>query len=385
MVESPLFEIILALLVALAVGGVIWFSLQKKKQQQTGSDIYLEALEYLVEGNEGLAIQKFKDAIRYDSEKIAPYLRLGDLLRKKGMISNAIRIHRDLTLREGLSKTDRLKILKSLLRDYKQSEHKSKGLEVAKKILELQPKVESWVVETMLEILEARREWAAAEEIAGKYQRSLSEPFQKRRALYLVFQGLELQEAGKGKEARIKFKDALKKDPRCEAAYYYLGQSYLKESRLNDAVEAWKKFCQNLPEKAHIIFPELEKAWFELGQFAEAENLYQEMLSNKQNRLAAGLALAEIYHKKGEHDRALEVLNHIEEDQERPAPAVVIKKAAVLFSKGQYKQAAHQLMANLNHNNRGAERTYQCRVCQYRSKTPLWLCPGCQSLCSFDL
>ena len=146
-----------------------------------------------------------------------------------------------------------------------------------------------------------------------KYFKPIPQFLKQKMALYRVFEGLKLAEESNGKEARIKFKEALKQDPKCAAAYYYLGHSYIQEERLEDAVKEWQSLCSKIPEKAHVVFDDLEKTWFELGNFAEAENLYNKILEENTDDIHAALALAEIYNKKGEYDRALEILQRYED------------------------------------------------------------------------
>ncbi|RMI17493.1 MAG: hypothetical protein D6681_03275 [Calditrichaeota bacterium] len=379
---SPVFEILVIGLALAAILWVVWYSF-KQKQKTSLSNAYTEALEHLVDGNDRLAIQKFKEAVRQDTENVAAYLRLGDLLRRKGLLSNAIRIHRDLTLRATLTPEQELQILKSLLRDYQAAGEFDQGIQVARKILRKERTPESWVVQALVDMLEKTGRWKEAGEVVERYGGQLPVEQNRRLALYLVFQGMELQEQGNGKEARVKFKEALKKDPRCAAAYYYLGKSYRDEDRIEDAVKVWKELCEKAPEKAHIVFPELEKAWFELGRYADAENLYLEMMHSDKKGLLVGLALADIYSKKGEYDSALEILHRLEEEYHN-SPLLIGKKVNVYFHRGQYKQAASQSLSFFNSTNGAVAVRYRCSVCNYESKTPRWVCPECHSIDTFS-
>lgn len=383
MPNTPLFELLLLAVIVATITFVVWYS-TKQKESQSQDNAYVEAMEYMTEGNDRLAIQKFKDAVRDDSENISAYLRLGDLLRKKGMLGNAVRIHQDLTLRGNLSLENHLRILKSLLMDYTVSGNLKDGIPTARKILQKDNNPEGWVVQKLAEMLEKEQNWKEAEDIANKYSHLLPSNYQPRVALYLVFQGLRLHENGNGKEARVKFKEALKKDSRCAAAYYYLGMSYREEARLDDAIKFWKRLCNESPDSAYIAYPELEKAWFELGRFADAENMYLEQLNKPGKSLKAALALAEIYTKKGEYDNALEILNRMDEEH-LASPQLIRKKVSVLYNKGQYKQAVTQSLAFFDTYEGIGDSEYVCKVCNTKSETPVWICQQCQSLDSYNI
>jgi lipopolysaccharide biosynthesis regulator YciM len=270
------------------------------------------------------------------------------------------------------------------LSDYDLSKDYDEGIASANRILQLDRSPEAWVVQKLLEMLEKKQQWDEAEQIANKYSHLLPSNYNHKIALYLVSKGLRLQERGSGKDARISYKEALKKDSACAAAYYYLGGSYINENRLEDAVKAWKRLCDAAPDKAYIVYPELEKAWFELGRFADAENLYQEQLKTPKKGLKAGLALVEIYNKKGDYDNALEILNRMEEEF-HASPELISKKASVFYHKGQYKQAAFHSLNFFESRAGKGNSQYTCYVCQNTVETPTWICPKCQSLDSYDI
>ena len=379
--NSSFFLLVVLFLALVGVGSVYWYSFRQKRRQGQ-SNAYLEALEYTVEGNDRLAIQKYKDAIREDSENVAAYIRLGDLLRKRGLLQNAIRIHKDLTLRGNLTTEQRIRILKSLLLDYELSADYEQAVSTARKILSMERNPELWIIQQLVDLYEKSNRWKDAVEIVAQHQKKLPPEYQSRIALYYVFQGLRLMEQGSGKDARVNFKEALKKDASCAAAYYYLGKSYKQEDRLEDAVNYWKKLCFNVPEKAYIVFPELEKAWFEMGRFADAESLYLEMMASGKNGLKPGLALTEIYSKKGDHESALEILRRLE-DEYPDSTEVISQKVSVLFNKGQYKQAATQALTFFNKERENLSKVFRCRKCDFTIKEPAWVCPQCKELDTF--
>jgi tetratricopeptide (TPR) repeat protein len=204
----------------------------------------------------------------------------------------------------------------------------------------------------------------------------------KKAALYLVFSGIQKQEDGEGREARIKFKEAIKIDKKCAAAYYYLGESYQKENRLEDAIREWERLCETVPQRAHVAFKSLERAWFDLGKFKEAEKLYKNILEKDPDNAFAAIALSEIFNKKEDYDRALDVLSKMTENN-LDDPTIVGYHLKTLINKTSYKQAAalaHDYFL-MNYGLEGLQ--FLCQECQYSTETPLWICPQCKSIDSF--
>ncbi len=380
MSQAPGYEIWLFFLVVLAIGGVFWYSL-RLKQKQPENDAYVEALEFIAEGKDAKAIQKLKEAVRQDSENVRAYKKLGDLLRKRGLLKHAIRIHKDLTLRGSLTSEQREEVYYSLLLDYKLAGEYAPAIELGKKLLAMASQNKLTIAQELIDLLEKAEHWKDALELSEKYFRQ-SENHKKRRALYQVFLGLQLQQQGKGKDARIQFKEALKSDPACAAAYYYIGKSYVLEDRLEDAIKVWTDLCFKIPSRASIVFPELEKACFDTGAFMEVESIYSQMLEKDPTNVSAALALAEIYLKKSEYDAALDILKRLEEEVGEN-PQLEAFATRVLFNRGQYKAAAQKAVHFMEKQFHWNQKHYICNQCGYKSSEPLWLCPQCRSINSF--
>ena len=383
MTQSPVLEFWLFLILLAAIGLVVWYSI-RIKQRRARANVYLEALECLVDGQEALAIQKLKEAVREDSENVAAYLRLGDVLRKKNMVKHAIRIHKDLTFRGNLTPELKRKVYESLLQDYEAVYDVDNAIQVARKLLQLNKKNNQWVVQKLVGLLERKGAWVEALEMTRKYLNTGTDAVKHRMALYHVFQGLELVKQDRGKEARVKFKEALKVDPNCAAAYYYLGKSYVEEDRLEDAIREWKKLCYTVPSRAYIVFGDLEKACFEQGVFNEVEKIYLELLNVNAGNYKAGLSLAEIYVKKGDFDAALDILGRLSDTEVEP-DLLQAYRVRILFSRGQYKQAATQAVEFLEKKYHLTTPVFECQVCHFESREPLWVCPQCKNIGSFNL
>jgi len=376
-------EILIILLILIALG-IIYYYTRRIRKGAPSKDNYLAALEYLVDGDYKRAIQKFKEAVREDTDNIEAYLRLGDLLRERGMTKNALKIHKDLTFRSGLPEEIVQKVNWSLMLDYEGIGELDNASEIAKKLLEKDGMYAKEAANKLLHYLEQKGEWEEAYNACKKFIKPVPSHLKKRMALYQVFEGLKLMDQDQGRDARIKFKDALKNDPECAAAYYYLGKSYVQEERLEDAIREWNNLCKKIPGKAHVVFDPLEKAWFELGRFAEAEKLYSDLLSSDGSNMYAALALSEIYDKKGDYDQALDLLERIESNHPND-PRIVGRRVKILFNKGQYKIASSRAIDYFKQHNFLDDKKYICQECHYQSVEPLWICPQCKSIDSFNI
>lgn len=378
-----LIDILIILLILIALG-IVYYYTRRFRKPAGDEDKYLSALEYLLDGENKRAIQKFKEVVRENTEHVNAYLRLGDILRKRGLVNNALKIHRDLTLRSGLEPDFQAKVQRSLMLDYESLGEFEKAAQIAASILKTNGAYQSEMAAKLLGYYEKLRNWEAAYSTGKQHLKGTSTLWRKRIALYQVFEGVQLLEDEQGREARIKFKEALKTDPKCTPAYYYLGESYYIEERLEEAVKEWQELCRKIPEHAHVVFDPLERAWFELGKFTEAEKLYNDILTVDAENVDAALALAEIYNKKGDYDRSLDILDRVENIKPNE-PKIIGYRIQTLHSKSQYKTASERALEFFAERNYLDSKKFVCQECQYHTEKPLWICPQCQSIDSFNL
>jgi lipopolysaccharide biosynthesis regulator YciM len=228
------------------------------------------------------------------------------------------------------------------MKDYAKAEYYLNQLKEDKNILD-------WTAPYLVKILEKRGEWEEAIDILNKSSLSDEQKGKLKIAGFKVKLGEKRAAEGEEKEARILFKEAIKVDHECAHAYLQLGDSYLRESRTNDAINAWMDLCKKVPEKAHLAFNRLEKAWFEKGHFSKIEELYSSMLQENENDLQAILALSEIYRKKGDYQQSIKLL---EEARKRDLDSTMVQSqlAKIYMDNGQHKDAARLALGVIEKN-----------------------------------
>ena len=74
-------------------------------------------IDALIAGNRDAAMKHLADAVREDPRNLDGYVKLGNLLRERGQIRQAIQVHRELLVKRKLPAAIRSEIVKSLARD----------------------------------------------------------------------------------------------------------------------------------------------------------------------------------------------------------------------------------------------------------------------------
>lgn len=236
------------------------------------------------------------------------------------------------------------------------------------------------IIPYLVKVFDKQEKYDKAFELLKNSALHREEKYKHRMAVYKVLMGLQLREKGEEKEARIIFKEAMKLDNAFVAPYLYIGDSYLQEeNRKDDAIKIWTEYCRKYPAKAHILFPRLEKAWYEKGFFKKIEELYESILKADDGNQYALLALSKILRKKGQYDAAL---NLLQENSKPEMDAALIKaeEAHILLEKGKAQQAAEISLDLIDTTLTGAQVRYACPVCGYTQEEPFWKCPKCKAV-----
>lgn len=377
------YGLILFWAVALGVAGaaILWTRTQRRRASQAPR-LYMEALRAIVDGDDHTAFERLKAVVTEDSNYLDAYLKLGDLLRRRGRHDRAIRVHEDLTLRLGLPKADAIAVQKSLAQDYLAAGKTQEAESALRKIMELD-KDHQWATEKLVRLMEENGRFDEAYETRRDALKRAGQSDGHILALYKVLAGIKVAANGKGHEARLNYKDALNHDAKCLPALLYLGDSYWKEGRHQDAVEWWTQFTETEPKMAHVVFERLRKAFFEMGQYGEITHVYERTLDVDPKNAGALLGLAELALKKGEYDNALTQFRHVLDiDADNVAARAGIVR--VLVEQKRLRDASGEidlLLETTPFHRRG----YTCRRCGHTVDEPAWHCPKCKAVDSFDL
>ncbi|NOZ61099.1 MAG: tetratricopeptide repeat protein [Calditrichaeota bacterium] len=355
---------------------LIAFILIRRRGRKIDASLeYTTALNYLIAGDKDAALDKLRLAVRNDTHNIDAYLKIGDILRERGFYDRAVKIHRGLLIRPSLNVGQRIDILKSLIADYKEAKRFDRALVFADQLAE-SARNERWAQDLRLKIQEAAGDWDHAFETRKALYKSKDAENKKILALYKVEAGRELASQGKEHEARLKFREAIKLDGGCPPAYLYLSDSYARENRFNDALTELKRFIEQAPDKAYLAFQRFRDVLFHIGNFGEVESIFRKLLEKDPNNEPVRFALADIYERKGELQRAIALCQNC---LEKNANSMQAKRYLAKFLPriGKTDEALKYALELADDLFEQKEKFYACKNCGHVSEEPLWRCPNC--------
>jgi len=342
---------------------------------------YFRGLNFLLNEQPDRAIEALIEASRQHPEAIELQFALGSLFRKRGEIDRALRVHKDLSERSGLSEQQRVGALYETALDY----HKSGLLDLAEKVLveildrrratDLQRQD---VLELLLNLYQQERNWRRAVDIARMLDADL--PASRRRyastiANFYCELAIELRSRGELEEALVQLDRALAESPNCVRANLLKGEWYVDDGQPTRAVETWHLVEQQDPAYLGLAAEQLLTA-------------YEAM-----SKLDEGIADLRRLHL---HYPALDLLNALFKATLKsagPEAAYVLVKAdlhtnptlvgldrmldAQVLAATDEIRPDLQMISALVHSHASRLAVYLCKNCGFKAKQFYWHCPAC--------
>jgi lipopolysaccharide biosynthesis regulator YciM len=293
------------LVVAFVLAGI--FAARRLSRPKPGArqPPYLIALAALADGDEETAFREFRNAVRLDSSNVDAYLRLGDLLRKRGDLDRALQLHRELTLRRGLDPDAEARVQESLCRDLVALGRFERAADAAREAIR-RARDPSSALALLLSVHEARADMDEA-------YRAKRELLKRRGAgdsaaelcAYRAAQAETYFTKGDLKEAEKLLKEARRLDGDEPAARYLWGLLKERQGEYAEAIDAWEGILATHPERAAPLFLALERVHFLNGTFGGMETAYLRFLERVPGHADASFGLGRFLRRKGQVDAAI--------------------------------------------------------------------------------
>lgn len=326
------------LLLLFSAGFYYFYDRYFSSKKNAESELYVEALKDLLDHKQESAFTKLRQVVAEDSTNVDAYLLLGKILRDNKKPQQALQVHKDMTLRTNLSGDEKIKVLKELFADYSALEDFDQAIAALKEMTTIRPK-DRWALVNLLEMQRQAQKWDDAYETAVQLLKVEQNKSKKPLALFKHHQGLEFYKKREYHKARLLFKEALGFDPKYTDAYLMIGDSYIEENRVEDAVNFWNKLISSIPEKGELVIERLQKALFELGRFGEITTICENILAHSPKNKTARYCLAAFYEKKGDSDLAEDILNGLIDDNPDDTKSIV-ELIRIYLEKGENKKIA---------------------------------------------
>ena len=331
-----LFNYIIVFLCIGSLGALFYYIIKLKPNQKTDiKELYSEGLDMMINGLQRSAYNNFKKIVEMDSENIKAYLKLGQVLRESGNVQKALKIHRGLQIRQNLTSYDLNELHKNLALDYFKLNKIDKAVEEALEILKFDKK-NIWAISNLITFHIANNKWSKATEYLEKLHKVNEQPNLHKLSLFIVQEGRNFHLKNNFKDARNKFEKALSVYPNLTSAYFFIAETFSKESEeyfqlaeknddknseeykkyislaletLSKAVPMWIKYANSNPQQSWMVIHLIKDALFALDRYDELEEILKEIIRKDNNNSEVVATLADMYAHKGDLNNALEIVD----------------------------------------------------------------------------
>ena len=353
-----------ALIIVIVAVVIAYFIIAyKPKHEDNLKDLYFEGLDAMVDGRKQKAYESFKKIIVKDTTNIKAYIKLGQVAREGGNPDYALKIHKQLSYRKGLSYYEKKELHKNLALDYYALNKVNYAISQCKQILEIDKK-NMWALSKLILFYQAKKEWRKSKQYLELKLKYSEKEDNHSLALYKIQEGRVLLLDQKFKDSRICFNEALSVYDKTSIAYYFIGNSYSQESDLlyktaegiqvsnsdtqqeyenkmdkakellDKAISVWVNYAKLQPESAWMVIHLLKDALFALDRYNEIETILKEILKEDSDNVDVIASLADYYDHLGDSESAL---NIIEEGLKKDDSSLLVRliKLKLISSKGE--------------------------------------------------
>ena len=344
---------------------------------------YMLGLNFLVDHHVDQAIDELTQAVSTDSDALEIQMILGNLLRQKGQVARAITLHQSLLQRPDLTPIEHAYVLLCLGLDYRHGGFVDRALEAFREVVQLDPR-NRYALVNLQRLHEDQQQWSKAAEVRQAIERldTIERPENRQILAFLRNQiGRAFLQAGAVKDAAATFRAAIDTDPGTAPAYLNLGDLRAAGGDLAGAIDIWEQLTRTVPDRAHLAFTRLERAYGSAGDPGRFVSLCQRLIAQYPQDWRARLALSRHVSAAGHQGAALDLLfdalpHHphaltIHQEVWRVLGALEFNPVLV----GRYTDLTRGAVFYLD--------PHVCTTCRYRSTELLWQCPQCHDWNTF--
>jgi lipopolysaccharide biosynthesis regulator YciM len=379
------------LFAAIAIGW--WLGRRGATATVSGPELprqYYRGLNYILEDQPDGAIDAFINALEVNSETLETHIALGNLLRKRGEVDRAIRIHQNLLARPSLPRSQMHVAHLELARDYISAGLLDRAERLLLDLVDESPQQRRASRRYLLEIYQSEREWSRAIEVARELlpRKSLlgsgeAQPGEERgQPIAVVISHLYCElasdkiAAGEVQSARQVLHEALSHDRNCVRASLMLGELEYNNGNYQKAVKALRNVRQQDPDFVPETIACLARSYRELGDERTLKSYLQESLQATPSTSLV-LALAEHILETEGADAAEEFLSA--QLAERPSMRGLSRLISLQIDDSEGKAREDLGLLQVLVNRLMSERpVYRCTHCGFSGRHLHWHCPGCK-------
>ena len=384
-----------AFIAALFFFGLGWISARidaKRLQAERSAPphAYFRGLDFLLNEQPDKALDALLEASRQHPEAVELQFALGSLFRRRGEIDRALRVHRELSERSGISRDQRIAALYELALDY----HRSGLLDHAEKILmetigarDASATQRRDALNLLLNLYEQERAWKKAIDTARTLDADL--PREKRAhdtriANFHCELATEAHAANDAAEARRRIELALDEHPGAVRANLLRAEWLAAEGRHAEAIATWHRIEHQDPAFLGLAADAMLKAYEAQGEGGKGLADLREL-----QRHYPTLDLLDALFRATLTAEGPAAAARLIQDELRANPTLVgldrlLEAQLLAADPADERRTDLQLLKEIVHSHAIRLAVYLCKSCGFRARQYYWHCPACNEWNTFS-
>ncbi|WP_376696487.1 lipopolysaccharide assembly protein LapB [Wenzhouxiangella sp. EGI_FJ10305] len=347
---------------------------RNRKRASAFSSNYFRGLNYLLNEQPDKAIEVFLKLVEVNPDTVETHLALGSLFRRRGEMDKAIRFHKHIITRPGLTDEQRAQALMELGEDYMQAglldraeylfsdllDHDDSHIRPVRQLLEIYQQEKDWENA----IVQARR----LRQVDGERSTSLIASFH----CELARQALD---GGDIEAARRSLRQARRYDPNSVRAHLIQAELAARDEEWEDAAEHHRLACEIDPDCLSFAFDAVLESHQRADRLAEFES-WLEALVERSPMTTAILALARMKAARDPRSAVAFLLTHL---SKRPTVRGLDYLIDLVYRQGaSLDEVGPELIQDILQRLLEDQPRYRCEHCGFSGSSWHWLCPGCR-------
>jgi lipopolysaccharide biosynthesis regulator YciM len=304
-------------------------------------DAFRRALGALLDDDFAGAEAPLAELVRDDSTQIEVYLALGQLYRRRGEISRAIRVHQNLLLRSDLALEHRERALRGLARDFRKGGFLTRAISAYEELRDRSPR-DAEALAALARLRADARDFEGALDAQRRLARVTGEDGRAAEARLWLERSEAASAEGRTDEARRALAKCLRRDRGLAGAWLRLGELEAERGKPKKALAAWQKALAADRSVAARVYPRLEATLAALGRPGQFERELRAYLAAHAEDAEVRLVLARSLAARGDAGAALAELDQLLEREPERLDAHAAR-ARVLLAEGREAEAAKAL------------------------------------------
>ena len=341
---------------------------------------YYLGLNFLLDGEQESALKAFSEALAVNAETFETHITFGSLLRKRGEVDNAIKIHQSLLSRSRLPDVQKNQAHLELAKDFIAAGLLDRAEQLLKDLIELSEdhRVDAKVL--LVEVFEASRDWDQAYTLTeSQLLEANDDPGQEATVIkahaklghYCCEAAEDKESAGDLEAARELAERALNWTEESVWPHIILARLDQQQDQPRRAYDRLITAARMSPERLPEFASQLIAVSDSVNARADLTPLLATLLTQREDPQLR-VILADEHGARGDDAKALDIIK--QGLNKKPSSRLLMQALTLLgeeVATPEIIEGAKKLASR--------QSAYLCGVCGFHGPSFYWQCPGCKS------